>query len=104
MAFDECSDYGCSEDYAKTAMERTLNWLDRCTKAHGREEQMLFPIIQGNFFARLREESAKATIPYAKCGIAVGGLSVGELPRLCTKCWMCFNLCIPKICRATLWA
>ena len=25
MAFDECSDYGCSEDYAKTAMERTLN-------------------------------------------------------------------------------
>ena len=31
MAFDECSDYGCSEDYAKTAMERTLNWLDRCT-------------------------------------------------------------------------
>lgn len=42
MAFDECSDYGCSEDYAKTAMERTLNWLDRCAKAHGREEQMLF--------------------------------------------------------------
>ena len=78
MAFDECSDYGCSEDYAKTAMERTLNWLDRCAKAHDREEQMLFPIIQGNFFARLREESAKATIPYAKCGIAVGGLSVGE--------------------------
>mgnify|MGYP000831561572 FL=1 len=33
MAFDECSDYGCSEDYAKTAMERTLNWLDRCAKA-----------------------------------------------------------------------
>ena len=28
MAFDECSDYGCSEDYAKTAMERTLNCLD----------------------------------------------------------------------------
>jgi queuine tRNA-ribosyltransferase len=29
-------------------------------------------------FDDLRIESAKRTIPYAKCGIAIGGLSVGE--------------------------
>lgn len=39
---------------------------------------MLFPIVQGNMYADLRLESLKRTIPYAKCGIAIGGLSVGE--------------------------
>lgn len=82
MAFDECSDYGCNEDYAKKAMDRTLSWLDRCYANQHRADQMLFPIIQGNFFPHLREESAKATIPYAKCGIAIGGLSVGEPAEL----------------------
>ena len=78
MAFDVCSEYGADRYEAEKAMKITLEWLDRCKKYHKKKEQMLFPIIQGNFFARLREESAKATIPYAKCGIAVGGLSVGE--------------------------
>jgi len=78
MAFDECSKPGVSYDYAKKALERTTKWLDRCSKAHKNENQMLFPIIQGNFFKDLREKSLKEVVPYAKCGIAVGGLSVGE--------------------------
>ena len=78
MAFDVCSEYGVSHEEAEVAMNRTLNWLDRCCKFHKDEKQMLFPIVQGNFYEDLRLESLKKTIPYCKCGIAIGGLSVGE--------------------------
>lgn len=79
MAFDECTPPDAGYDYARAAMERTLRWLDRCYEvSKDNEEQMLFPIIQGNMFKDLRIESAKRTAPYARCGIAVGGLSVGE--------------------------
>ncbi len=82
MAFDECTEYGSDYAYAKSAMERTLRWLDRCVKAKHNDKQMLFPIIQGNMYKDLRIESAKATAEYARCGIAVGGLSVGEPAEL----------------------
>ena len=78
LPFDECSTYGCSKEYARSAMNRTHKWLDRCAKAHTNGVQMLFPIIQGNMFADLRVESVKYVRDYAQCGIAVGGLSVGE--------------------------
>ncbi len=78
MAFDQCSPYGASYADAKIAMERTLKWLDRCYSAHKNPEQALFPIVQGNMYKDLRATSLKETIPYAKHGIAIGGLSVGE--------------------------
>ncbi len=78
MAFDECTAPDVDHAYAKVALDRTIGWLDRCYKVSNNPSQMLFPIIQGNMFADLRIESAKKTIPYAKCGIAIGGLSVGE--------------------------
>ena len=78
MAFDECSPYGTDYNGSKKAMERTLLWLDRCYNSHKNPEQALFPIVQGNIYEDLRLESLKATIPYAKYGIGIGGLSVGE--------------------------
>ncbi|MCM1305963.1 MAG: tRNA guanosine(34) transglycosylase Tgt [Bacteroides sp.] len=78
MAFDECSAAGISRDKARAAMERTLKWLDRCSKFELKPHQTLFPIIQGNMYADLRRESAERTLPYCKCGVAIGGLSVGE--------------------------
>lgn len=78
MAFDECTAAGTSYEKSREAMERTLDWLDRCKKAKTRDDQMLFPIVQGNMFEDLRIESIKRTLPYAECGIAIGGLSVGE--------------------------
>ena len=78
MAFDQCSNYGASYKDARNAMELTIRWLDRCYKYHKNDEQALFPIVQGNFYRDLREESLKLTLPYVKYGIAVGGLSVGE--------------------------
>ncbi len=82
MAFDECSPYGATKDYSRKAMERTLRWLDRCDKAQKNPHQMLFPIVQGNMFKDLRLESLEKTKPYVKCGIAIGGLSVGEPKEL----------------------
>ena len=85
MAFDECSTYGCDKNYAKKAMERTHMWLTRCAHAHTNGKQMLFPIVQGNMFSDLRIESAKFIRDYAECGIAVGGLSVGEPSEIMYK-------------------
>ncbi|MDD4316784.1 MAG: tRNA guanosine(34) transglycosylase Tgt, partial [Clostridia bacterium] len=78
MAFDECTAGDTPYNKAKDALERTLKWLDRCAKAADRPEQMLFPIVQGNMYKDLRIESIERTLAYAKCGLAVGGLSVGE--------------------------
>ena len=78
MAFDQCSEYGADYKKSKVAMERTLTWLDRCYNHHKNPKQALFPIVQGNMYKDLREISLKETIPYAKHGIAIGGLSVGE--------------------------
>ena len=78
MQFDQCSEYGADYKKSEKAMKRTLDWLDRCYNYHKVETQALFPIVQGNFYSDLRLTSLKNTIPYAKHGIAIGGLSVGE--------------------------
>ena len=78
MAFDECTEGNADYKTAKIAMERTLKWLDRCYKHHHNDNQMLFPIVQGNMYKDLREKSIKETLKYAKCGFSIGGLSVGE--------------------------
>ena len=78
MALDHCTEWGMSEKDAKNSMELTLRWLERCYNAQKNPKQMLFPIVQGNFYDNLRVESLKRSIPFAKCGIAIGGLSIGE--------------------------
>ena len=78
MAFDQCAPYPCSYDEAVKAMERTHRWLERCFKAHTREDQALFPICQGAFFDDLRRECANVVSQYDAVGYAIGGVSVGE--------------------------
>ena len=78
MAFDQCTPPGIDHRAATKAMKRTLDWLDRCYQHHTVKDQALFPIVQGNMFKDLRVESLKETIPYAKYGMGIGGLSVGE--------------------------
>jgi queuine tRNA-ribosyltransferase len=78
MAFDQCTEAGATYNEAVEARRVTKLWLDRCYKYHKNENQMLFPIIQGNMFKDLRSKCVEDCLPYAKCGIAIGGLSVGE--------------------------
>lgn len=83
MQFDQCSEYGFARSQAQTAMERTDAWLKRCLNAKTRDDQALFPIIQGNMFDDLRMESLRRAKQHAEHGIAIGGLSVGEpKPRM----------------------
>lgn len=78
MAFDVCSEAGTSREESERVMELTARWLRRCAEHHKRSDQMLFPIVQGNMFDDLRLRSLELSKEYAKCGIAIGGLSVGE--------------------------
>ena len=78
MAFDECVAYPSPHPYAKEAMERTVRWARRCKEAHQREDQSLFPIVQGSTYPDLRRACAEQLAELDLPGIAVGGLSVGE--------------------------
>lgn len=78
MAFDQCTEAGCSKKEAEKARRVTKMWLERCYNAHKTENQMLFPIVQGNIYKDLRAQCVEDCLPFAKCGIAIGGLSVGE--------------------------
>ena len=78
MAFDVCSPYPCDHRTATEAMHRTHRWAARCKKAHTREDQALFGIVQGAFYEDLRIESAKTLADMDFPGYGIGGLSVGE--------------------------
>lgn len=78
MAFDQCTGDKTSYSDSRKALERTMSWLDRCYKHKSSENQILFPIVQGNMYKDLRVESIERVLPYAECGFSIGGLSVGE--------------------------
>lgn len=88
MAFDECAPGESTHAYAKSAMIRTHNWLERCKKQWLENEkyrkkswlhpQALFGIIQWVIYDDLRSESAKFVSDLDLPWIAIGGLSVWE--------------------------
>ncbi|WP_421786174.1 tRNA guanosine(34) transglycosylase Tgt [Hyphobacterium sp.] len=79
MQLDECTNFPCTEDEARTSMELSLRWGERCKSAFGeRRGQALFGIVQGAVFEALRKESAQRTIETGFDGYAIGGLAVGE--------------------------
>ncbi|MDL2206339.1 tRNA guanosine(34) transglycosylase Tgt [Eubacteriales bacterium OttesenSCG-928-N13] len=78
MQFDECTAWPCDKQTAEQAMERTYRWLKRCMDAKTRDDQALFPIVQGAFFGDLRGEHARRVAPLDVHGFGIGGLSVGE--------------------------
>ncbi len=86
MAFDECTAYPCTPEYAHEAMERTHRWAERCVRAYdeagrratGGWPQALFGIVQGSVYRELREESAHFLTALDLPGYAIGGLAVGE--------------------------
>lgn len=79
MQLDECTNFGASEKEAKSSLELSLRWGQRCKNAFGvRENQALFGIVQGSVFPNLREQSAKGLVEIGFDGYAIGGLAVGE--------------------------
>jgi queuine tRNA-ribosyltransferase len=87
MPLDECAPADSSVLYAKQALKRTQDWLEKCLKKHQELEkdknftelpQALFPIVQGVIFDELRKDAVKFCAELPTHGIAIGGLSVGE--------------------------
>ena len=84
MAFDECTPGDADYDYARTSMELTHRWLDRCMARFKETEpkygyhQSLFPIVQGCVYRDLRARSAEYIASKDAEGNAIGGLAVGE--------------------------
>ena len=104
MAFDECPPYPSDYSYAKTSMDLTHRWLDRCISRFNETQdrygytQNLFPIVQGSSFQDLRKQSCEFIASRDAVGNAIGGLSVGEpenmMYELCQLC--CEHLPVQK--------
>ncbi|MDD5635428.1 MAG: tRNA guanosine(34) transglycosylase Tgt [Atribacterota bacterium] len=82
MVFDQCSPYPSTRLETEKAAKRTHKWAKECQKYHNLDCQALFGIVQGGFFADLRQESAKYLTDLEFPGYAMGGLSVGEPKQL----------------------
>ena len=86
MAFDECPPGRVDEATARTALDRTMAWLERCARRFAQTEgegpnpaQALFPIVQGGAYPALRREAARRVLELGPWpGVGIGGLSVGE--------------------------
>jgi queuine tRNA-ribosyltransferase len=84
MAFDDCPPAGPDVPAARVreAMLRSVDWLERCRRAHARPDvQALFGIVQGGTDLALRSESAERTCAIELPGYAIGGVAVGETPE-----------------------
>ena len=85
MAFDECIPYPCDHRYAAQSTLKTLRWAEQCRKAHTRQDQALFAIVQGSVFEDLRKSCAEELVAMDFPGYAIGGVSVGEGLELLKK-------------------
>ena len=84
MAFDECTPGDADYAYAKSSLELTERWLNRCISRFNETEcpyghsQSLFPIVQGCVYPDLRKRAAENIASLGADGNAIGGLAVGE--------------------------
>ncbi|HEC98346.1 MAG TPA: tRNA guanosine(34) transglycosylase Tgt [Nitrospirae bacterium] len=83
MAFDECTPYPSTYDYALNSLRLTTEWAKRCRSVHpAGSSQALFGIFQGSIYRDLRLKSLEEIVETGFDGYAAGGLSVGEPKEL----------------------
>ncbi|UPT75996.1 MAG: tRNA-guanine transglycosylase [Elusimicrobiota bacterium] len=80
---DECPPYPCTEAEAKSAIERSMAWLDRSVPAVAAARAagskcLFFPLYQGGLHPQLRKISAEHHNACPADGISIGGFMVGE--------------------------
>jgi queuine tRNA-ribosyltransferase len=80
MAFDECTPYPATRQYALDSLTITTEWAKRCKDTHLSEnsEASLFGIVQGGMYRDLRMQGLESLMSIGFDGYAAGGLSVGE--------------------------
>ncbi|MFA6571804.1 MAG: tRNA guanosine(34) transglycosylase Tgt, partial [Bacteroidota bacterium] len=76
MAFDECTFYPVTKDYAKKAMERTHRWALLCLDENRKKKsfQSIYGIVQGSVFKDLRVASAHFMANQPFEGYAIGSV------------------------------
>jgi queuine tRNA-ribosyltransferase len=73
------TDAGAYTRRVREANERTVRWLERCRRAHGRKsDQALFGIVQGGTDLDQRRWCAERVTQIDLPGYAIGGVAVGE--------------------------
>ena len=88
MCLDECPAYPCDYQEAKRSLELTTRWARRCKLFFEKQVQqqdhsrrpLLFAIIQGSVYKRLRQKAVYELLAIGFDGYAIGGVAVGE-PR-----------------------
>jgi queuine tRNA-ribosyltransferase len=78
MPLDHCIEYPAERGAVAESVRKTVAWAKRSVAAKKREDQALFPIVQGGVYADLRRECAQALVELDMPGYALGGFSVGE--------------------------
>lgn len=78
MVLDECPSARAERREVEEAVARTLRWAERSARAHRREDQALFAIVQGGVHEDLRRASAERLLEMDFPGYAIGGVAVGE--------------------------
>lgn len=85
MPLDECLKYPSGEAETETSVDLTAQWARRSKEAWlaspedaERGRGLLFGIVQGGFYPRLRKRSAAQLVELDLPGYAIGGVSVGE--------------------------
>ena len=79
MQLDQCPGYPAERSFVERAVELSSSWAERCWKAHTRDDQALFGIVQGGMHLDLRLRSLAHLESCGDfCGYGIGGYSVGE--------------------------
>ena len=84
MAFDDCPPGNSDYETLKNSVKRTTSWMLRCSSwlrenpEYYDHEQIIFPIVQGGVDKNLRRMSIEQLVGQSSCGMAIGGLAVGE--------------------------
>ena len=79
MQLDQCPGYPAERSFVERAVELSSMWAERCWRAHTRDDQALFGIVQGGMHLDLRLRSLEHLENCGNfCGYGIGGYSVGE--------------------------
>lgn len=88
MQLDQCPPYPATREFVQGAVDKSAAWAERCLKAHTREDQALFAIVQGGMHLDMRLDSIgrlqrigdenQAQGGRHFDGFGIGGYSVGE--------------------------
>ncbi len=82
MPLDDCPALPAEPERLRESVGRTVAWAKRSKEKKTRDDQALFGIVQGGVDPGLRKECLRQLCEIGFSGYALGGLAVGEEPKL----------------------